>query len=137
MPSIFTRIASGELPGRIVWQDDRAYALLSKNPIKPGHTLVVPRLEIDHWLDLPPELNQHLFASAQHVAQGIQQAFSPAKVGVAIVGLEVRHVHVHLVPINAPGELDFAKQDMNAKDADLDVAAEKIRAALREIDRGA
>lgn len=130
MASIFTRILRGELPGRIVWEDDRVAALLTKAPIRPGHTLVVTREEIDNWTDVPPDLAEHLFLTTQRVGKAIQQTFPCRKVGLAIVGLEVPHVHLHLVPIDDPGDLDFAKQDLNAKDADLDAAAEKLRKAL-------
>ena len=132
MPSLFTKIIRGELPGRIVWRDERAVAFLTIAPLRPGHTLVVPVEEIDHWLDTPPELMQHLTDVAQKIGLAIQRAFRPQKVGLMIAGLEVRHVHLHLVPIQSLGDLDFAKQDANAKPEDLDAAAEKLRAALRE-----
>jgi histidine triad (HIT) family protein len=133
MPSVFTQIMSGALPGRMVWQDSACVALLTNRPIRPGHALVVPRQEIDHWLDLPPELTEHLFRVSQAVGRGLQEAFRPAKVGVAIVGLEVKHAHIHLVPIDAVGDLDFSKQDMNAQAADLDRAADLLRASLRTL----
>jgi histidine triad (HIT) family protein len=129
MASIFTRIRNGELPGRVVWEDDHAFALLTNRPIRPGHTLVVPKEEVDHWIDLPPPLAGAVMATAQRVGQAISKAFPAEKVGVAILGLEVRHVHLHLVPIDAPGDLDFANQ-RDATAAELDEAAAKLRAAL-------
>ena len=132
MPSLFTRIIRGELPGRFVWRDEHAVAFLTVAPLRPGHTLVVPIEEIDHWLDVPPELMQHLTAVAQKVGQSIQETFSPEKVGLMIAGLEVRHVHLHLVPIHSLGDLDFAKADAKATPEALDAAAERLRAALRE-----
>jgi len=131
VPSLFTRIIRGELPGRFVWRDERAVGFLSIAPLRPGHTLVVPIQEVDHWLDLPPELTQHLTAVAQTIGQAIQQAFSPEKVGLMIAGLEVRHVHLHLVPIHSLADLDFAKADAKASPEALDAAAERLRAALR------
>ena len=98
MASLFTRIIRGELPGRFVWRDERAVGFLTVAPLRPGHTLVVPIEEIDHWLDVPPELMQHLTVVAQKIGQSIQETFSPEKVGLMIAGLEVRHVHLHLVP---------------------------------------
>lgn len=133
MPSIFTQIMAGEIPGRFVWQDSACVAILTNRPIRPGHVLVIPREEVDHWLDLEPELLSHLWGVAQSVGKGIQHAFNPSKVGVAVIGLEVKHVHIHLVPIDSVGDLDFAKQDMNAKQADLDAAAARIRASLRTL----
>ena len=130
MPSVFTKILSGELPGRVVWQDDEVAAILTNRPIRPGHTLVVPKAEIDHWIDVPSPLNARLFESAQRVGKAIQKAFPCAKVGMAVVGLEVRHVHLHLVPIDSIADLDFARQDPNADPAALDDAARRISEAL-------
>jgi histidine triad (HIT) family protein len=133
MPSLFTKIISGEIPGRFVWKDDRCVAFLSIRPLKPGHTLVVPRQEIDHWLDLEPGLARHLHDVAQHIGKAMMAAFHPEKIGLMVAGLEVRHVHYHLVPITAVGDLDFAKQDLNATPRDLDQAAEAIRASLKAL----
>ena len=132
MPSLFTKIIRGEVPGRFVWRDERAVGFLTIAPLRPGHTLVVPIAEIDHWLDVPPELMQHLTLVAQKIGQAVQRTFRPEKVGLMIAGLEVRHVHLHVVPIQSLGDLDFAKADANAKPEALDAAAEKLRAALRE-----
>ena len=132
MPSTFTKIIRGETPGRFVWRDERAVGLLASAPLRPGHTLVVPIQEIDHWLDVPPDLMQHLTLVAQKIGQAVQRTFRPEKVGLVIAGIEVRHVHLHLVPIHALTDLDFAKADKNAKPEELDAAAEKLRAALRE-----
>ena len=132
MASLFTKIIRGELPGRFVWRDERAVGFLTVAPLRPGHSLVVPIEEIDHWLDVPPELMQHLTAVAQKIGQSIQETFSPEKVGLMIAGLEVRHVHLHLVPIHSLGDLDFAKADAKASPEALDAAAARLRAALRE-----
>ena len=131
--SIFTKIIDGELPGRFVWKDDRAVAFLSINPVKPGHVLVVPRVEVDHWLDLEPGLARHLMDVCQGVGRAIQSAFQPVKVGSAILGLEVPHVHIHLIPIHAIADLDFSRADTNPKPEALDDAAQRIRAALHDL----
>lgn len=133
MPSLFTRILQGELPGRFVWKDDRAVALLSTRPLQPGHTLVVPREEIDYWIDLPPDLAAHLLRVATSVARGVHKAFEPRKVGLIVAGLEVPHTHVHLVPIRELRNLDFSKEDKSPDPRGLDEAAERIRKALREL----
>jgi len=130
MATIFTRIIRGELPGRFVWKDDKAVAFLTINPIRPGHTLVVPREEIDHWLDLPPPLLAHLSAVAQMIGQALQSAFRPVKVGVILAGLEVPHVHLHLIPVQSLADFDFSKADKNPDAKAMDQAAAKIRAAL-------
>ncbi|MCP5058640.1 MAG: HIT family protein [bacterium] len=131
MPSIFTRIIQGELPGRLVWRDERAVALLTIAPLRPGHTLVIPIEEIDHWLDCDPELMEHLTTVAHKVGRAIQEAFSPTKVGLMIAGLEVAHTHLHLVPIDGLHDLDFSRADANPDPAAMDAAAEKLRIALR------
>jgi len=131
--SIFTRIIDGELPGRFVWRDDRAVAFLSINPMKPGHTLVVPREEVDHWIDLDPDLAAHLMHVGQWVGRAQQAAFSPRRIGVLVVGDEVPHVHLHIVPINSAGELSFAHADPSPDAETLDDAAERIRAHLRDL----
>ncbi|MEW6277652.1 MAG: HIT family protein [Candidatus Eremiobacterota bacterium] len=133
MATLFTRIIQGELPGRFVYRDDLAVAFLSIHPMKPGHTLVVPRAEVDHWLDLEPQLAQHLFSVAREVGRGLDRAFQPARVGLMVAGLEVPHVHIHLVPIWAVNDLDFANQDTHARPEDLDAAADQIRSALRKL----
>lgn len=131
MPTLFTRIINGELPGRFVWKDERCVGFLSINPLRPGHTLVVSRAEVDHWLDLEPELAAHLMTVAQAIGKAQQRAFKPVKVGLMIAGLEVPHVHLHVVPITGLGDLNFANQDVNAKPEDLDRAAATVRTALR------
>jgi len=131
MATIFTRIIRGDLPGRFVWKDDRVVGFLTINPIRPGHTLIVPRAEIDDWLDLPDDLLAHLSAVAQSVGQGLKRAFRPVKVGVIVAGLEVPHVHIHLIPVQGLGDFDFSKADKNPDPKAMDRAAVEIRAALR------
>ncbi len=131
MTTIFTRIIDGELPGRFVWRDDVCVAFLSINPLRAGHTLVVPRAEVDHWIDLPPAVNAHLVRVAQQVAVAQQLAFSPVRIGLMIAGLEVPHVHLHVVPIDGVHDLDFDRAERDPDPAALDDAAERLRAALR------
>jgi histidine triad (HIT) family protein len=133
VPSIFTRIIDGEIPGVFVWRDPRCVGILSIAPMKPGHTLVVPRQEVDHWIDLEPVLARHLFTVAQTIGKAQYQAFKPRRIGVMIVGDEVPHTHIHVVPINSAAELSFAHADHNPPESSLEEAAEKIRAALRDL----
>jgi histidine triad (HIT) family protein len=133
MASVFTKIINGELPGRFVWKDDQAVVFMTINPVKPGHVLVVPRAEVDHWIDLEPDLAKHLMGVAQCVGKAIQRAFRPLKVGSALVGIEVPHVHIHLVPLDAIADLDFSKANPNPRAEDLDAAAQKIRTELRAL----
>jgi len=130
MPTLFSRIIDGEIPGRFVWKDDEAVAFLTIAPITPGHTLVVPRAEVDHWLDLPPALASHLMAVGQAVGQAQMAAFSPTRVGLIIAGLEVPHCHLHLIPIDSESDLSFAKADHSPDPAALDAAAASLRSAL-------
>ncbi len=131
MPSVFSRIIAGELPGRFVWRDERAVAFLTIAPIRTGHTLVVPLEEVDHWIDVEPSLAAHLMAVAQTVGRAQQAAFSPTRVGLMIAGLEVAHTHLHLVPIDSEADLDFTRAVHDPDPAALDDAAQRLRAALR------
>lgn len=133
MATLFTRIIDGDLPGRFVWRDAHCVAFLSIAPLARGHALVVPREEVDHWLDLDPALNGHLVGVAQTIGKAQQAAFSPARVGLMIAGLEVPHVHLHTVPINGVHDLDFSNADPDADPADMDAAADEIRAALTDL----
>jgi histidine triad (HIT) family protein len=131
MATLFTRIITGELTGRFVWQDEHCVAIMTIAPIRPGHTLVIPRQEVEHWPDLAPDLAAHLMTTAQVVARAIQAAFPCRRVGLMVAGLEVPHVHLHLTPLDVIADMDFARQDMKARPEDLDAAAERIRVALR------
>lgn len=133
MPTLFTRIIEGQIPGRFVWRDPQAVAFLTIAPLTTGHVLVVPRLEVSHWIELPAELNAHLFTVAQKIGQALQQAYQPEKVGLMVAGLEVPHVHLHVLPIESAADLNFAHAKANTPAAELDQAAETIRAALRAL----
>src|SRR3954447_12187273 len=131
MATIFTRIIEGDLPGTFVWRDDVCVAFLSIAPLRPGHTLVVPRAEVDHWIDLPADTNAHLIGVSREIGAAQMDAFSPARIGLIIAGLEVPHTHLHLVPIDAESDLSFAKADPNPSPDALDAAATRLREALR------
>lgn len=133
MPSIFSRIIAGELPAKFVWKDDDVVAFLSIAPMMPGHTLVVPRAEIDHWIDLDPALAAHLFWVAQQIGKAQDLEWHPRRVGMLIVGEEVPHTHLHVVPINHPDELSFAHADASPDFDLLEDAATRLRARLREL----
>ena len=131
MGSVFISIIRGELPAYFVWCDEHVVAFLSKSPYSTGHTLVVPRSEIDHWIDLEPALLQRIMMVSQEVGKAIQRAFNPVKVGMLIGGLEVRHVH--LSPVNTVHDFDYNQQELNPEPEELEQAVEKIRSALREM----
>jgi diadenosine tetraphosphate (Ap4A) HIT family hydrolase len=130
VPSVFTKIINGELPGRFVYRDDEVVAFLTIAPVRPGHTLVVPVQEIDSWLEISDGLRDQLFAVSQRVGAAIDRAFRPKKVAMLVLGLEVPHAHVHLLPIDSESQVDFSQADGAADPTALDEAAERIRAEL-------
>jgi len=134
MASVFTMIIDGELPGRFVWKDERCVAFLSINPLAPGHTLVVPREEIDHWIDLDADLMQHLMEVSRKIGIALNIGFKPEKVAMMIAGLEVPHAHIHVVPMEGMHDLDADNADLAPNPDDLDAAADRVRAALRALD---
>ncbi len=133
MPTLFTRIIDGDLPGRFIWEDDTCVAFLTINPLTPGHTLVVPREPVDHWLDASAELRAHLMDVAHTIGRAIQSVYQPTKVGLLIAGLEVPHLHIHLAGIDTLEDMDFARADPDPGAEALDHAAQALRAALREM----
>ncbi|MEZ5175693.1 MAG: HIT family protein [Acidimicrobiia bacterium] len=131
MPSVFTRIIDGDLPGHFVYRDDVCVAFLSIEPLRRGHTLVVPIQEVDHWLDLDDASVNHLLRVSRTIGEVLQAVYNPRKVGLMIAGLEVPHVHIHLVPINQPHDLDFANAAPASSD-ELALEASRIAAGLAE-----
>lgn len=133
MATLFTRIIDGEIPGTFVWRDDVCVAFLTIGPLRRGHTLVVPRVEIDHWLDLDPDVVAHIMLVAQTIGRAQRAAFSPGRVGLIVAGLEVPHVHVHVVPIDREADLSFANAQAATPES-LEAAARPLREALRDLD---
>ena len=133
MATIFTRIIEGELPARFVWKDDLCVAFLSINPIRSGHVLVVPREEVDHWLDLDEDSTAHLTSVSRSIGKAIQNGFEPTRVGLIIAGLDVPHLHVHVLPIDGIEDLNFENAAEDPDPAVLDRAAGVIRRELKEL----
>lgn len=130
MASVFTMIINGDLPGHFLWRDETCVSFLSINPIRTGHALVVPREEVDHWLDLPVETNRHLMEVAQAVGIAQQAAFEPPRVGQMIAGFEVPHVHIHTIPIWGMGDMDFANAAASVDHGELAEVAALLRRQL-------
>jgi histidine triad (HIT) family protein len=130
VPTIFTRIIDGEIPGRFVWSDEICVAFMDVRPLNRGHVLVVPRMEVDHWIDLPEEIAGHLMSVARRVGAAQQAVLRPARIGLVVAGFEVPHTHLHVVPIDHMGHLDFANADTDPDPADLDSVADLLRAEL-------
>ena len=133
MPTIFTRIIAGEIPGTFVHRDEQCVAFLSINPLAPGHTLVVPIAEVDHWVDLPADLAAHLFAVAHRIGRAQQRAFTCERVGLIIAGYEVPHTHLHVVPTQHMGQMNFANAAATVDRDQFEAAAAAIRTALADL----
>ncbi|MDD3200941.1 MAG: HIT family protein [Bacteroidales bacterium] len=109
MASIFTKIVNGEIPSYKVAEDDRFYAFLDINPLMEGHTLVIPKVEVDYIFNLDDKTYKDLFVFAKKVAKAIESAVPCKRIGMAVLGMEVPHTHIHLVPLQSEGDLDFRK----------------------------
>ncbi len=133
MATLFSRIIAGELPGRFVWSDPQVVAFLSIAPLRPGHTLVVPRAEIDQWTAAEPALLAHAVEVAQRIGQAQQKAWDAPRIALAVVGFEVPHMHIHVSPAWDMGDIDFTGLAPEPDAAKLDEAADRLRAALRDL----
>ncbi|GAA1837999.1 HIT family protein [Pseudonocardia ailaonensis] len=132
MSTLFTKIIAGELPARFVWSDERCVGFLSINPLGPGHTLVVPREEVDHWVDASPDLMAHLTSVSHGIAKVVQELWSPPRVAFLIAGFEVPHLHLHVYPAWDMAAFDFANAAKEVDAAEQDAVAERLKGALRE-----
>lgn len=130
MSSIFSRIIDGELPGRFVYRDDICVAFLTIAPICEGHTLVVPRAEVDHWIDLDEATVSHLSAVAREIGLAQRRAFDAERISLIIAGLEVPHTHLHVLPIRSEADIDFGRADASVPAEELDRVALALRTAL-------
>lgn len=130
MSSIFTKIIQGELPAHKVAENDEFLAFLDINPLKKGHTLVIPKQEVDYIFDLDSEKLKGLMAFSQRVAKAIDKTISCKRVGVAVLGLEVPHAHVHLVPIDGEGDINFSNPKKDLSQEQLKEIAKQISAAF-------
>ncbi|MCI1778719.1 MAG: HIT family protein [Bacteroidales bacterium] len=126
MASVFTKIVNGEIPSYKVACDDRYYAFLDINPLAEGHTLVIPKHEVNYIFDLDPEEYSELWLFARKVATAIKMAVPCKRIGVAVMGMEVPHAHIHLVPLNSEADLDFRKKKLVLTPDEFGKIAEKI-----------
>lgn len=134
MASVFTMIINREIPGRFVYEDDDVVAFLTIEPMTQGHTLVVPRAEIDNWQDIDADVFANVMGVAQRIGKAVCKAFDTERSGVIIAGLEVPHLHVHVFPARNLSDFGFASVDRNPTPESLDEAQSKIKAALAELD---
>ncbi|KUG54394.1 HIT family hydrolase [Serinicoccus chungangensis] len=131
MSTIFTRIMEGEIPGHVVWTDEVCAVFLDIEPLTPGHALVVPRAEVDHWVDLPEETTAHLMQVAARVGRAQLRVFGSDRVGVIVQGFEVPHAHVHVFPTSDPADFDLGRKGPRDQD-DLAADAAALRGALAQ-----
>jgi len=129
--SIFTRIITGGIPGRIIWRDSTCIAMVDIRPLNRGHVLIIPIAEVDRWTDLLPDTAAHCTRVAHAVGRAQMASFAPERIGLMIAGFEVPHTHLHVVPLDHMGHLDFNQADADADPSDLDDVAEALRATLR------
>ena len=126
MASIFSRIVAGEIPSYKVAEDEKYYAFLDINPVAPGHTLVIPKHEVDYIFDLDNEEYAGLMAFAKRVAVALKEAMPCVKVGVAVLGLEVPHAHVHLVPLQKENDMNFFREKLSLPAEQMQEICDKI-----------
>ena len=126
MASVFSRIIQGEIPSFKVAEDESYYAFLDINPVAWGHTLVVPKTEVDYIFDLPAEQLSGLMLFAQKVARAIEKEVPCLRIGISVIGLEVPHAHVHLIPLNSMSDMDFLKPKQPRDSAEMKILADKI-----------
>lgn len=128
--SIFSKIVSGDIPAHKVAEDSEFLAFLDVSPLVMGHVLVIPKKEIDYIFDIEDDTYAKLMLFAKKVAIGVKKAFPCKKVGVAVIGLEVPHAHIHLIPMNNVSDMNFSKEKLKPSQEELAEAAAKIKAAL-------
>ncbi len=131
MATIFTKIINGEIPSYKIAEDDRFFAFLDIHPLAQGHTLVVPKKETDKLFDLDEQTYKDLWLFAKKVADALEQTMPCKRVGVAVVGLEVPHAHIHLVPINGIYDIDFSKPKLKLGHEDFTSIAQRISAEVK------
>ncbi len=128
--TIFTKIIRGELPGYVIAQNDKFFAFLDAYPLVPGHTLVVPKVEVDKFLDMEDQYLREILLFAKPIAYAIEQAFPCQRVGLSVVGLEVPHAHLHLIPLNSMDDINFTRGKLKPTPEELKSAQDKILAHL-------
>jgi histidine triad (HIT) family protein len=126
MPTLFSRIVAGEIPCHKIAEDDRFLAFLDIMPLAQGHTLVIPKLEVDRFFDLPDDLLSDINVFARDVALKLERTIPCERVGVAVIGLEVPHAHVHLIPLNGVADINFERPKMKVSQDDLAAIAAQI-----------
>jgi len=128
--TIFEKIIDREIPAHIIYEDDDVIAILDIHPVNPGHTLVIPKKPVSHFIDLDAETYEHVMKVAKNVAAGIQKVFSPERVGLVIAGFDVPHTHIHLIPLKKPDDLPDAQPKEATDSESLATAATQLKKVL-------
>lgn len=131
MATIFSKIIAGEIPSYQIYEDELYYAFLDINPLAEGHTLVIPKVETDYLFDLDDDLLAGMMVVAKNVALAIDRTMVCKRVGVAVLGLEVPHAHIHLVPLNSLYDIEFSRPKLKFSDEEFRATAEKISSAIK------
>lgn len=135
MASIFTKIIKGEIPSYKIAEDEHCYAFLDINPLAKGHTLVVPKKEIDYLFDVEDEIYRKLFTFSKQVAKAIEKVIPCERVGIAVLGLEVPHAHIHLIPINSIYDIEFSRPKLKLSEEEFEDIASRIRQEYEKINQ--
>jgi histidine triad (HIT) family protein len=133
MASIFTKIVNGEIPSYKIAEDDNYYAFLDINPLAKGHTLVIPKKEVDYIFDIDDDLYKGLFLFAKNVARAIEKVVPCERIGLTVIGLEVPHAHIHLIPINSIYDMDFKQPKLKFSQEEFEKIAADIREAYSKL----
>jgi len=124
--TIFSKIIAGEIPSFKITEDEKFFSFLDINPLVEGHTLVIPKAEIDNFFDLPADYLREIFLFARPIAKAIEKSFNCNRCGISVIGLEVPHAHIHLVPLNSADDLNFTRKKLHLSKEQLKAAQEKI-----------
>jgi histidine triad (HIT) family protein len=133
MPSIFSRIINGEIPAWKVAESEHFFAFLDVNPLARGHTLIVPKLETDYFFDLSDEEISGIMLFSKKVASALRSTLPCLRIGMSVIGLEVPHAHVHLVPLNSMGDINFSNSRLNLSAEEMEAIAASIRSAYDKL----
>ena len=130
MSSIFTRIVNGEIPSYMIAEDEKCFAFLDVNPLTLGHTLVIPKKETDYIFHISDDEHKYLWNFAKYIARGVEAAVPCKRIGIAVIGLEVPHAHIHLIPLNKVSDMNFANPKMKVTEEEMLKIASLIRSCL-------
>lgn len=129
--TIFSKIIAGEIPSYRIAEDEKFFAFLDINPLVKGHTLVIPKLEIDKFFDVPDDYLEEIFLFAKPIAKAIERAFDCNRCGLSVIGIEVPHAHMHLVPLNSAEDLNFTRRKLHLSEEELKAVQDKILNAMK------